>query len=159
FEGMYFLLEPFVMVFALVSFILALRREAVSIFMAGVMAGGAFMCKHYGLGILPAIFVLAWTASEDGRFRNVGLLLTAFLLSTGLTITYVLFSSGLKLVELLTQLFPTYPSQLTAQYVSFKLSLAVLAPLVLIAVVLLRDPKFRSDRIVVALFVAVAGFM
>jgi len=163
YEGAGFLLEPFVALLATLSFILACwcRAGFITYCLSGCVVGLAFMSKQYGLGVLPSICVLAWSANENGRFRNVAFVLLGFVLSSGFTLIYVVLSSGVPLVELLARLFPTYTSPLVLPHLdlNFKLSLMILLPFILTAGVLLKDPGFRTDRIVIALLVAVAGFL
>jgi hypothetical protein len=163
YEGASFFLEPFVALLATLSFVLASRDHGgfVLYLLAGCVVGLAFMSKQYGLGILPSIGLLAWTSTDNGRYRNVALVLLGFVLSTGLILTHNVLTSGLTLLQLLAQLFPNYTSVLVLPHLdlNFKLSLVILLPFVVTAVVLLKEPGFRTDRIVIALLVAVAGFL
>lgn len=66
FEGTYFVLEPFAVLFGLLSIWFLLKKNMLKyIFLSGIFAGAAFMSKQYGLAFLAGCLVyIIFTAGE-----------------------------------------------------------------------------------------------
>jgi hypothetical protein len=161
YEGFFFFLEPFVALFALLSFVLAMRdnKNLMVSFLSGFIAAIAFMCKLYGLGILPAVCLLRWMCDRSRRYQNVAAVLVGFIFSAGIIIGYVLVISQMTFVELITMLTPHYRSEWTPTPVDFKISLPISISFLIVGVMLLFDRFFRSNRVNLGLIIAVLGFV
>lgn len=160
YEGHYFFLEPFVALFAISSFALAVGKDnrLVVFVFAGCAAGLAFMCKQYGLGILPSVCLLGWTSGKNRRYQIVGSILFGFVLAVSLTVGYVLVASKLSLPEFVSFIMPPYASLITPLPIDFWLSMAFIAPFLAIGILLLFDGSLRNNRVFVGVIVAVLGF-
>lgn len=57
FEGVFFVLEPFVIFFGLISLLLINKNNIINLFAAGAFSALGFLCKQYGLGFFALIIV------------------------------------------------------------------------------------------------------
>jgi len=57
FESVFFVLEPFVIFFGLISLLLIYKNNTINLFAAGAFSALGFLCKQYGLGFFALIVI------------------------------------------------------------------------------------------------------
>ncbi len=83
FDGMFFLLEPFVLFFGLISLIFVQRNNIVALILAGVFSFCASWCKQYGIGFvcLCCLYQIIVNRTIVQKMRGAFLIAAGFLLS------------------------------------------------------------------------------
>jgi len=159
YEGYYFFLEPFVAVFAVSGFALAIHgRNPVHFFLSGCAVACAFLCKQYMLGILPSVCLLGWMVDRSRRYQMVVAALAGAAVTAFAIVGCVLLISRISLTEFVQSIFPRYASYVTPQPFAFWVNIIFVVPIVALAVLLLCDQKVRYNRVFIGTMVAIMGF-
>ena len=92
FEGVFFVLEPFVIFFGLISLLLINKNNIINIFAAGAFSALGFLCKQYGLGFFALIIIYLFLRKVYYKEKQLNFILFALAgFGTVIIITLLIF--------------------------------------------------------------------
>lgn len=104
FEGLFYVLEPFVLLFGLSALYLVQKKSSNSnLFVVGLLCACSFLCKQYGLGFLflTIVYVLVQRDYSKPCFKDSGYIVCGF--ASGLIIFVILMMlQGVESVQMLS---------------------------------------------------------
>lgn len=104
FEGLFYVLEPFVLLFGLSALYLVQKKSGrTNLFVVGLLCACSFLCKQYGLGFLflTIVYVLVQSDYSKSCFRETAYIMFGFAL--GLVIfVFLMMLQGINLEQMLS---------------------------------------------------------
>ena len=159
-EGFLYVLEPFVLLFGLLSLIFVQKKQSGYYILAGLLCAGSFLCKQYGLGFLflNLSFVIVQNHYSKQGIKDSAYIILGFLL--GLSIFIILMvSQGVSLRQMVDLSGSDYKKNGLHGFLAawfFK----VIAPIYLaLSAALWHYKKVLKDGFWVVSICGLAGFM